>query len=76
MLDRIIRTIEARRDAKRCQWGPEHFESWSHDDLVWRICFLQSGWRRWDIELVLMRQWLLPLACFVSALVGLYFGSR
>jgi hypothetical protein len=30
-------------------WGPEEYANWSHDDLVWRIVFLQcvcrSMWR-------------------------------
>lgn len=52
-------------------WTESHYDDWPHEDLVWRILFLQGAARTyWNASVFAIRGWL-PLAFVLGIVVGL-----
>jgi hypothetical protein len=67
---RLYRAHRKRNPA----WPEAHYADWARSDLIWRLAFLQeAGCYAW-IEARLLWHVVLPVACFVAAVVGFAVG--
>ncbi len=47
---RYIARLESASEQLSPQWDADHFANWTHDELVWRVRFLQGAARYYYLE--------------------------
>lgn len=72
--DPLIAWLSRRKDRKNPPWNAAHYRDWSHEELVWRIRFLQGAGRRVWLERETWRLLIAPALAVASFALGLWIG--